>query len=216
MMFLPGVQMPYRRVASRVWILAMAWGPSAAAQALAKSRPAESGLQDPFRSPQQEAAAPVKAVPPPPVPALVATSLLIAGRSSTATLRGTHRLLVIGIGDWVDGWQVIAVTENGVTLQISQASHSVMAHLPVERYWRLKEATAGNSTASNKTDDASASSLGAALPGGDVPLLPQSTVPELHPRSVPPPVGQARQDGPPPQSPPYPIPSGIPRLPSTP
>ena len=215
MMFLPGVQMPSGRFASLVWILAMAWGPSAAAQALAKSHPAESGLQDPFRSPQQEAVAPVKAVPPPPAPALVATSLLIAGRSSTATLRGTHRLLVIGIGDWVDGWQVTAITENGVTLQTSQASHSVMAHLPVERYWRLREATAGSSTASNKADDASTASLGAALPGGDMPLLPQSTVPELHPRSVLPPIGQVRQGGPP-VSPPYPIPSAIPRLPSTP
>lgn len=133
-----------------------------------------SNLRDPFFSPRGEVTARVKAGPPPAPPALTATSILVAGDKSTATLRGTDRFVVVGVGDWIDGWRVTSMTADGVALHYGPKPDGPTARLEIQRFARGKggkvaEPSSGGSQTATYTPGS-----GAALPGGDIPLLPDS------------------------------------------
>jgi hypothetical protein len=133
---------------------------------------ATSTLRDPFRSPRRAITAQAKAGPPPAAPAFTATSLIIAGEHSVATLRSSGRFMVVGVGDWIDGWRVVGMSETGVELRFGSGQGSV-AHLVLQRYTRTK---AGKSSTTATDDQTYAAGNGGALPGGDLPLLPEFPV----------------------------------------
>jgi hypothetical protein len=155
-----------------VLIGAIATAPNVGAQATTTTSLATSTLRDPFRSPRRAVTARAKAGPPPAAPALTATSIIVSGDKSVATLRGNGRFVVVGVGDWLDGWRVIGVTEGGVSLGYGSAQGTV-AHLSLQRYSRSK---AGKATSAGSANGDYAVGTPAALPGGDLPLLPESPV----------------------------------------
>ncbi|MGI8549062.1 MAG: hypothetical protein ACR2M1_17355 [Gemmatimonadaceae bacterium] len=150
----------------------------ATSAAPASSAPS-STLRDPFRSPRLAVTARAKAGPPPPPPAppaLTATSLIISGNKGIATLRGPNRFLVVGVGDWVDGWRVVGVTEDGVSLRYGASGDAAAARLVADRFTRSK---GGKTNEAGPQVTGYVSGSGAALPGGDIPLLPETAAPRM-------------------------------------